>query len=309
MKHSLFLISITCILQFNLSFGQNVVTDTSATLITYWSEGETQTLHISQSKSKFKKGTLISEEASSYTAQIKVLEETETSYTIQWTYKNISALKSKDPFSKRIAKMTEGLKVIYKTDEVGIFSGIVNLTEIQQYMNTSLDVIISEYENNPDLAPAMNQVRAIFSSKEAIEQLVIRDIQLYHSVYGSEYILNEEYSGETLLPNVLGGDPFPAIITVEMTKLIPYRNYAKFVMKQFVDPDKVMESIQNFTKEMAEKSGGSAPDNQPLPKMDIYDYNEFEAQLETGWLSRAYYRRTVEADEAKIVESYEIILK
>ena len=56
----------------------------------------------------------------------------------------------------------------------------------------------------------IKQVEDMYSSKEAIESGVIKDIQQYYSFHGGAYLLGEKLTGNMQLPNLYGGPPFDA---------------------------------------------------------------------------------------------------
>lgn len=293
-------------LSLSIAYGQNKVTDTSATVVGYWGKGDTKKLIVKQGKEKNVNGKS-SKEGSAYEATMKVLDETEKSYTIEWTYRNIS-VDSDNPLMKSLYKMAEGLKVIYKTDELGIFKELVNWEEMQSYLYKGLDKVEKEFGDNQAAKAVVKQFKGIYSTRESIES-TLRDIQLYHTPYGAEYKLNEPITAETQLPNILGGDPFPARLEIQMTVLKPKENYCKIVTKQEIDKERASKIIFEFIKKMAEKSGKPLPKDTEIPVITTNDISEHEIELAEGWVKRAYYKREMQSGQVKQIETYEITLK
>jgi len=288
---------------------QNQFTDTSTTIVTYWKKGETNIFDISNSKEKYQDGKLSSKGGSNYEAHVKILEETDKSYTIQWTYKNITTSKDENPIVASMAKMSEGLQVIYKTDELGAFSELVNWEEMRDYLNRSIDKMLKQFDNNPQVAAVFNQVKGAFQTKEALEQLMIKDIQLYHSPYGAEYNLNEKLSVDMALPNMLGGDPFPAILTIELTELNPSKDNCILTTTQSVDKEKGSEIIYAFVNQMATALGKPIPEGEELPAFEITDFNQHTCMLSSGLSTKAFHKRVTENNHIRQVETIEITVK
>lgn len=310
MKKNLSVLVVLIIALFgSTAFAQNKVTDTSTSIVTYWNKGDRKILQIKQSKDKFQNGVLKSKYSSTYEAYVNVLDATEKSYTIEWVYKNINTDTDENPIIKRMFKLTEGLRVEYTTDELGVFKGLINWIEIRDFLNKSFDNMVNDFKENPQAVAAFNQVRALYQSKEAIENTVIKDIQLYHFLYGGTYILNEKLKVETQIPNLLGGEPFPTIMIIEMTDLKPNNNYCKLRIDQKIDFEKGSAIVNEFIKKMATAIGSPIKDNQELPPFEISDYNEFEAELTTGWLTKAYTKRLIESNLIKQTETMEISLQ
>ncbi len=297
------------LVSFNLiTFGQNQITDTSTTIVAYWDEGDNRILEVEQAYEYYVNNELKKEKRTTYEAHVKVINETDKSYTIEWTNKNIQTSEDENPITKNIVKITEGLKMTYKTDELGVFIGLVNWEEIRDYLNDILDKRLKESNNDPQVATVSNQIRSIYQTKESIEQTAIKDIQLFHSPYGGEFILNEKLTFETQLPNVLGGEPFPANMTIELTDLKPKEDYCKLTISQQIDKKKGSALIYDFLKRMTNAMGNSMPIDQDLPAFEITDNNEFKVELITGWLTRAYSKRLTENDIVRQTEIHEITL-
>jgi hypothetical protein len=258
---------------------------------------------------KYQKGQLVSSGGSTYDATVTILDSTEEGYTIEWKYSNIKLKNpSENPFVKSLVEMSKGVTAKYKTDELGAFAELLNWKEMQEFIFKAIDKIIQEF-NNPQITAAINQVKNIYISKESIEQTAIKEIQLYHSPYGGEYQLNEVIKTETQLPNFLGGEPFPAILTIEMTKLKPEENYCKIQMLQSIDKERATKIIFDFVKKIAKESGKPEPTERDLPLITINDVSEFEVELTSGWLTRAYYKREVQSNDIKQIDTYEIKLR
>lgn len=285
---------------------QNKVTDTTATVVSYWKKGDTRDLLVKISKEKNVSGRL-SKDGVTYEAAVKVLDETDKSYTVEWRYKNVNVEKVDNPIMKGILEMSEGQKVVYKTDELGAFKELVNWKELRKEMHKALDRLEKELGGNQAAKAAVGQVKEIYTTKANIESS-LKDIQLYHSPYGAEYTLNERITAETVLPNILGGDPLPAKLEVEMTDLKPEKNYCKIVTRQKVDEEKVKKVVLDFFKKMAKSSGKPLPKDFDIPALTIDDIHEHEIELAEGWVKRAYFKRTVQSGPSRQTETYEITM-
>jgi len=127
--------------------------------------------------------------------------------------------------------------------------------------------------------------------------------------YGGEYILNEKLIIETQLVNIFGGEPFPAIVNIELTELRPADNYCKLEMQQNIDKEKGSEILYVMAEKIAAAAGKPITEDEEMPEMEISDDYEFEVELITGWLNRAYSKRTILAADVRQVDIYEIVLK
>ncbi len=289
------------------AYAQNRVTGTTATVVGYWKKGDTKRLSVRMSKDKDVNGKL-TKEGASYDVTLRVLDETEDSYTVEWTYENMAA-QGGNPLMSRLYEMSNGLRVLYRTDEMGSFTELLNWKEVQAHLFKGLEMLEKQPGIEKDVMKAVvAQVKGIYSSKESIES-TLKDINIYHSPYGAEYTLNEKITADTHLPNILGGEPVPARIEITMTELDQQRDHCKIVTGQMMDREKTSALVYEFLKKTAEQSGRPLPADFEVPVMDISDASEHELELAQGWVKRAYFKREVQSGPARQSETYEIILQ
>ncbi len=291
------------------SVAQNRTTDTSATCMAFWKNKETRIYHIIHGKEKY--GTYPEKKLSevSYEAHIKIIDSASTGYTIEWVYKNYKMTGTTEQTLNSVNTLMEGLKIIYKTDDVGSFTELVNWKEVRDFFIDLYEKGTTKPSQDKEYITALNQVKAIFQSKENIEALLIKEVQLYHASYGVEYT----FAGtemETQLPNVTGGQPFPAKIIIKLDELNTQKGLCKVSLNQVIDKGKAGPIIAAMLKKMSASAKTDEVEIQKQIKdMEISDVNEFTYSLNTGWLSRVYFKRTSNVGDYKQVEFYEITEK
>lgn len=203
----------------------------------------------------------------------------------------------------------EGLKIIYKTNDLGSFSELLNWQEVRDFYFNTLEKSLSSNPENKETNTAMNQVKAMFQSKESVEAVLIREIQLYHTPYGTEYTLSGE-TIETVLANISEGPPFPAKITIKLNELNPEKDYCNVSLNQTIDKEKAGSIIIDLLKRLAGSSTKDADINKKdIENMEISDLNEFVYSINTGWLFKVIYKRTATISNTKQIETYEITEK
>jgi hypothetical protein len=282
-------------------WGQNEVTDSTTTIIGYWEKGDKVRFAFTQATEKYRNGVIYAKNSSNCFIDLTILEATETSYTINWKYSDIK-LKEQDsnPLLPKLIKLTEGLDIQYKTDEMGAFKELLNWQEVRTFVSNLLDKMRNEAKVK-QIEPELEQMKKIFSTKESMEEVIIKDIQVFHSLYGGMYKLKEKLSVDTQLPNILGGEPFPATLSVEMTSLKPEENYCKITINQTVDKVKSTKIINDWLI----KINPDKAKNAKMPNISVDDFNIYEFDLKSGWITYLINKRTGIADNEKKVESIE----
>lgn len=284
------------------SGAQNVITDSTATVLAYWNKGSKAKYILKQTKDRYQKGKKVSGGSSSSAIDITVADATDSTYTIHWKYNKITVqgADNADPLLQKLTRLVENVTFKYTIGSGGDFIELLNWQEVQSMVNTALDEMTRLYKTR-EAGPYIEQTKKVFSSRQSIEELMMKDVRALHSAYGLEYKLHEKLTAETALPNFLGGNPFSAILTIEMTVLDRINKTCVIEMNQVLDKEKSTKEISDFL----EKAGKPAVEK--LPVIDISDKYIFTVELNTGWMKKVTFTRTAMAEDNTNVEKHEII--
>ncbi len=226
---------ISLILIFTIStqiFSQ--IDSTKVAFVSYWSVGDSYDFKITKIKQQWKEGKLIKNKKQIHRVNFKVIDSTAKSYTIKWSYNNDElynilkkTYKLPDSLLKNLSKyfLTE---VKYKTSELGNIVEVLNWKEISNTMNKIFDLVIEIAAKNDSikkksLSNSMQPLRQIFNSKEAVEQLILQDIQVFHLPLGLEFDTTTPLVFDDELPNILDNNPIKAKSKIYFEK-IDYEN-------------------------------------------------------------------------------------
>ncbi len=301
MKTLLFLLLI--FLNFS-SFSQNRLTDKTATCIAFWNNKEQKVYKIVHSKERYSLGKLKSKSEVDYEAHVKIIDSTADGFIIEWKYKNFKASKVEDSITGSMNEIMEGLTIKYKTDDVGAFSELLNWEEVRDYAFNSIDKIAREKPIGMAFNNAFTQTKNMFKTKENIEAVLIKEIQLLHTAYGVEFNLKGDVV-ETELPNVSGGKPFPAKIIIKLNEINLKENYCKVSVNQTIDKGKAGPIILDFIKKMTlADSQKNIMKSKSIERMEISDINEITYAISNGWIVKLFYQRTADILNTKQIEEY-----
>ena len=289
-------------------FAQNVATDSSAPVVAYWQKAEKKQLSITRTTQKTNAGKAAARVTNTCEASLQIKDSTAEEYTIEWTYKDAgSAVKGK-PQLNDLNSLLTNLKIIYTTDDVGMFKELVNYEEMRSFLHKAMDAMFKLAQDTTGLYLAKKELLQIFSSRESLEQILLRDIALYHSAYGLEYSFTPHIE-ETALPNFLGGDPWPAHISLKLSQLKPKQNFAQVYIDQEIDQEKAAVIMKQFVSKMAASQGKEVPQDEMPTSLIIKDHTEFDIILSTGWIKRVYMKRFAKTGDLEKVDTYEIVMK
>lgn len=192
------------------------IDSTKVAFVSYWSIGDSYNFKVTKINQQWKEDKLTKDQKQEYIANFTVIDSTDNSYTINWSYENDLGNTYNIPkellerFSKY--KLTE---IKYKTSEVGDFLEILNWKEVGEIMNSMFDDIIEVLGENDKkkkdaLKLAMLPFKQMYSSKQGVEQLVLKELQYFHFPMGLEYDITEPLIYDDELPNMFGGEPIKA---------------------------------------------------------------------------------------------------
>lgn len=196
------------------AFGQP---DTSSvSYVAYWSVGDSYDFKVRKTSQQWTGDSLTKDEISEYTANFEVVDSTETSYKIVWTYSNelVNTWDIPDEMLDELSKY-EMSEVVYTTTELGEFTGIENWEELAEMMRSMFNDLFRILANDSQeefdrLMDAARPFLEMYSSKEGIEQMVLPELKLFHFPFGAMIPVGDTIRYEDQFPNLLGGDPIRA---------------------------------------------------------------------------------------------------
>ncbi len=300
--------------------------DSTVSFVAYWHKGETQQYKIIKKKLEHRNGKETKNEVSSYLTSFTVLDSTAKSYLIEWKYENElfnSAPELKHQF-KSLGEKYRYLTVKYKTDEMGAYQGIENWKEVSKMMNDVFDLTIknSGGAKAREMEKSMKPLRAVYSSKEGIESLVLKELKSFHGPYGAAFSLADTVHYEDILPNLMGGAPIKANASIYFKPIDYETGTCTFVNELKPDSEDTRRMI---TEMMSKVMAGitfktSAEKEQKMEemrkafadmKMDINDYSTYTYDINNSWPTLVTTKRTIimEAPDDKGKRVDEVIIE
>lgn len=289
-------------------FGQSEMTDSSATCISSWKKGETKTFLIRHLKEKYEAEKLTSKNNFSYLANVVVLDSLGSGYTIQWVFHLPEAAKKINPLIGDSLPVFEGMKMIYRISEVGVFVELINWEEVRDtYIRMTEISLPKNMDSTARLV--MEKTKELFSTKQVVESALIREIQLYHFPYGGRFTVRPT-NVRSELPNPLSDEPLPAIQSYKITELNPKQDYFKLMVDQKVDLESAEKIFEGILKKMKLNADTALPEaRKVLKSLEMADHHEYKIIWSTGWIKRAFYKRTARNESMVQVDSYLIEMK
>lgn len=197
----LFIILISISIEINAQINYE---DSTVQAITYWNLNESYTYEIIQSKDKAKNHDEVKSNSTRSLVKITVIDSTQNSYTIEWQFLECDIPNLE--LVPELKSLLNATKYIYKTNELGEFSELLNWEEVRDntlaITKAGMTLAFKEkgIPQNDSISNTVNLLAESLMSKEYIEQKVIESVNIFHSFFGIKYKLGEILESEIDVP-------------------------------------------------------------------------------------------------------------
>lgn len=304
-KWIVFLLPALMLVQF--AFAQINKADSTVQVIGYWDKNEKQSYSITVNKYRVSGTDTSHRKSSSYEVAVTIVDSTANSYTIEWEYDYTAFLG--DSIPQPVKDAIPQLKIIIKTDEMGAFKEVVNWKELRDYWVNMLDVSLAQVRQTPEAKKILNETLKLFSTKEAIEGVGIKDILQFYTFHGGNYKLGEELTDTQQLPNFMGGKPFEAEVTVLLDDIDFEDDNSILRISTVVDPEQLTKATFDLLKSTAAKTGLPPPDTSDLPFLKNETQIASVIHGSSGWVIYSFLTKEVSISGVVTVEERIIELK
>lgn len=281
--------------------------DSTSQIIGYWYVDDFQSYDVTLDKYKVKKGDTTSIMSFKYVVDITIKDSTANSYLIEWFYKDYE-VESDDPLVQKLAKVSEDISVIIRTDEFGAIQEVVNWKEVRDYIIKVSKVIRKEYKKSPNIDKILSQTVGIYSTKESIQLNAIKDAIQFYSFHGGAYALNEEVTGELKFANNFGGDPFDVYASLSLLEINEEDDTSMIDMYQSVDSKQLTNATFDYLASIG-TFGNEIPDKEEFPALSNETWTTSIIHGDTGWTVYSIETKEVKAEGTSNIEEREIKIR
>jgi hypothetical protein len=242
-------------------YAQISLSDSSVQTVAYWKKGETYSFSVSLEEFKVVEKDTTERTKTSYTVDMLVLDSTETTYDVRWTYRDMTTDWGKRDslflsIMDRISAIKGGEIVEFRTDEYGSFIEMTNWEQIRDYYQIVSDSVSSSFSGFPEVIQMMNSMFGIYKNRNAIEKGVIKDVHQFLNFHGGAYRLNEPSKGKLQYPSVISDRLLDADVSIELDKIYPEDN--DYGIYSMVEVNR--EQLTNETREVLVKLLPQSPE-------------------------------------------------
>lgn len=275
-------------------FGQINPADSTVQVVAYWDKAEKHTYALTWQKMKVTgKDTVITQDIR-YKADVTVLDSTTNSYIVEWKYKdysfgNITGKQIEQSGMGSVIQSFQNTAARFTTDETGSFKELVNWEEIRDKFKSSFDFIKSTLKLPGDF-PVMNEDGL---SRTNIEEIAIKDIQLFYMFYGIKLNLGVPIEEQVDNGNELTG-PLKSDISLLLEQIDFENNLYKLTYYQSYDEATIARTLLPLISSML-PDAVSDTEKQKLSTFKFKSFEDFYFCLmhDSGWPASMTYDRVI----------------
>lgn len=288
-------------------FSQISIKDSTVQVIGYWSKYDKQSYDVTYEKYKLKNKDTISRELMKYEVDVKIIDSTANSYSIEWFYKNYS-IDTENELVRKLTSIADDISVKIKTDEYGAFLEVINWEEVRDYLEKVTEKLKVELKDVPNYKEIIANVMSIYSTKESVEANAIKDALQFYKFHGVKYKLGEELTGKLETSNNYGEKPFETNVQYSLDEINETDGNSILRSTEIINSEELTNATYNYLKKSG-TFGDKFPARDKFPSLTNETNTASRIHGETGWIIYSIESKTITAEETTNIEERIMIIK
>ena len=288
-------------------FSQISIKDSTVQVIGYWSKYDKQSYDVTYEKYKVKNKDTISRELMKYEVDVKIIDSTANSYSIEWFYKNYS-IDTENELVRKLTSIADDISVKIKTDEYGAFLEVINWEEVRDYLEKVTEKLKVELKDVPNYKEIIANVMSIYSTKESVEANAIKDALQFYKFHGVKYKLGEELTGKLETSNNYGEKPFETNVQYSLDEINETDGNSILRSTEIINSEELTNATYNYLKKSG-TFGDKFPARDKFPSLTNETNTASRIHGETGWIIYSIETKTITAEETTNIEERIMIIK
>lgn len=273
--------------------------DSSVQAIVYWLKNDTARYHCVYEKIQVAGTDSVRQFRMEYDVAVTVLDSTQDGYVLAWHYSPVKNI-SNNPLLEKIAYKSYDITAKVKVDENGGFQELINWKQIQQYMEEQFNGIAKELP--PDAQGVLEQFKALYASKSAVEESAIKDLIQLHYFYGLKYVMNEPIQVETKIPHLGSTEPLDGELTLILEEMDVDGETYTLSMEEAINQEQFTAATKNYLKQLSQNNGIQYSEAE-LSDLKVDMYKRIVTVFhESGWPLYSLFRQVVDSGNEQDLE-------
>ncbi len=178
----------------------------------------------------------VKEDSSSYTFTFKILDSTANEYRIEWVCDESPVGEMSEEITQLIEDKLGDFKMIYKVDHKGIFKEIENWQQVGDFLKEAFALQLKQaHKDTSEINSVNKQLLQVYSSKFGIENVILKELRLFHFPYGYEHSIKDTLTFQQDFPNPLTQGTIKGITKYYFSDVNIKNHQAVFNQKSIID--------------------------------------------------------------------------
>lgn len=283
----------------------NLLSPNKVTTIGYWNNHASVKYEVKGSSSSFKGKSKKprKSETVGYSFDLKVTDSTAESYTFELKYSNFDFGKDSDPMTQDISELRNGMKILYRTNELGQFDTILNLPELREKLISRLTEAkkrnVEKIKNPEDkklYEEVVDMMISNFNDIDNIEAVFLTDIIHLHGYYGIEMQLSKTLDIELDYP-CIGDFVLTGTGTLTLNSILKGADECNFICNEKPDTEELKRYIKMIAQVFFMEEKRKPVQSHLTVSMNTK--NKMKMELSSGWMKKITTTSTVSFKDHK----------
>ena len=239
-----------------------------------------------------------------YTVSIEVLRASPRGYQTRWTFGPATVEGSaaeERQFLQEVMNVVAGLQCDLQIEANGTVARLLNWKAVKTTVDAAVARMMDRLRQAgvpPPVLAYFRQYVDAFASEESVRTHGLREIALYHAVFGSRYSLGAPERYEATLESPLGREPIPSRGHIVLRRLDAAAGLAHIDWTHTTDPEAASRLSAKAITELALRMGRPAPSARDVPRLEVEEVSEYVVDLWGSWVKSVKNTRTIKSSTA-----------
>lgn len=287
-----------------ISNAQYIKEEKKANVVAYWEKGDEFEYEQLEKEYKINKNDTIITKNKKFDVKLKIVDQDSTSYTIHW--ENTPDLSAYPPAIAQMVTEKVGNSVFkYKTDEYGSFQELLNIDEIIEFNNRTMDLMLESITDKKARKEFEEVSKIILKNQEVITQFAINKINTLHFFYGHALELGKPENDEFENINPITKNKIQYKQSIELESFDEEENTYSLYSEIYPRENNIIGEIKSTLETIISK------EVKEMEEIQNFDYISkiFQVTHNSGVILYQMKRDFIEADNQEVIKEIEFILK
>jgi len=263
----------------------------SVDVIAYWKKGETHSIKIKTTTTDNEKG-IKQNFASTFEANFKVLDVSDSGYLVEWIYTNSNLAKNEPAIENQVINHLINSKMIFKLSETGRFIGLVNVIDLKAVTEVVIDTLIKNAMDEASISQ-FKTMRQFINTRQGLEILLLKHVKFYNLLFGLSYKTDEIETNQSKVSNPFGGEPYDVIEKIQVTKIDKETSTCIIETNKIIEGSALMASVIEQLQKFSKESLKELNDRLIKENLEISDRTMHQVDVSKGIIQKASYKKVM----------------